>query len=235
MREDPIFALIHGQQHDPFATLGPHISTTESETVVVVRAFLPMAESVTLQPTTTEVLPRQMTRLHPDGVFEALFPGQTVVFPYHLEVVDRNGQCVTIDDPYRFPSTLSEYDLYLMGEGTHYQQYEKFGAHPITLDGVAGVLFIVWAPNARRVSVVGDFNHWDGRVHVMRHHPSNGIWELFLPESLLARIINMKSSRKTANCWRSRPILTPSRLSRRLRARLPSWLTSRMSGTIRNG
>lgn len=181
MIADFTFALIHGQQPDPFAILGPHIITTTSETVAVVRAFLPMAESVTLQPTTTEVLPRQMTRLHSDGVFEVLFPGQTVVFPYQLEVVDQNGQCVTIDDPYRFPSTLSNFDLYLMGEGTHYQQHEKFGAHPITIDGVAGVLFIVWAPNARRVSVVGDFNHWDGRVHVMRHHPSNGLWELFLP------------------------------------------------------
>ncbi len=181
MIEDFTFALIHGQQSDPFAILGPHIITTTSEMVVVVRAFLPMAESVTLQPTTTEVLSRQMTRLHPGGVFEVLFPGQTVVFPYQLAVVDLNGQCVTIDDPYRFPSTLSNFDLYLMGEGTHYQQYEKFGAHRTTIDGAAGVVFIVWAPNARRVSVVGDFNHWDGRVHVMRHHPSNGLWELFLP------------------------------------------------------
>ncbi|MEK7710247.1 MAG: 1,4-alpha-glucan branching protein GlgB, partial [candidate division NC10 bacterium] len=82
---------------------------------------------------------------------------------------------------YRFPSTLSDYDLHLLGEGTHYKAYEKLGAHLRTLDGVAGVAFAVWAPNARRVSVVGDFNQWDGRRHPMRCHPGNGLWEIFIP------------------------------------------------------
>src|SRR5262249_61734924 len=81
----------------------------------------------------------------------------------------------------RFPATLSDYDLHLLGEGTHYRIFDKLGAHRARLDGVDGVIFSVWAPNARRVSVVGDWNAWDGRRHPMRLHPGNGIWELFVP------------------------------------------------------
>ena len=84
-------------------------------------------------------------------------------------------------DPYAFPPVLTEYDLYLSGEGTHYQKYEKLGAHVREVAGVRGVHFAVWAPNARRVSVVGNFNFWDGRVHPMRHRGSSGIWEIFIP------------------------------------------------------
>ncbi len=85
------------------------------------------------------------------------------------------------EDAYRFPSTLSDFDLHLLGEGTDYRAYEKLGAHLATVDGVTGVRFAVWAPNARRVSVVGDWNGWDGRVHPMRLHPGNGLWEIFIP------------------------------------------------------
>ncbi|MGH7369298.1 MAG: 1,4-alpha-glucan branching protein GlgB, partial [Candidatus Methylomirabilaceae bacterium] len=97
-------------------------------------------------------------------------------------VADEGGQIVEIEDPYRFPPTLTDYDLYLMGEGTHQKSYLKLGAHVTKLDGVPGVIFAVWAPNARRVSVVGDFNGWDGRRHPMRNHPGNGIWEIFIPQ-----------------------------------------------------
>src|SRR5690606_14253154 len=85
------------------------------------------------------------------------------------------------DDPYRFPPLLGELDLYLMGEGKHRRLYERMGAHPETIDGIDGVMFAVWAPNAARVSVVGDFNRWDGRCHVMRRRHESGIWELFIP------------------------------------------------------
>ena len=84
-------------------------------------------------------------------------------------------------DPYAFPAVLTDFDLHLMGEGTHYVKYEKLGAHVREIEGVRGVHFGVWAPNAKRVSVVGDFNAWDGRVHPMRVRGSSGIWELFLP------------------------------------------------------
>ena len=84
-------------------------------------------------------------------------------------------------DPYAFPALLTDYDLHLIGEGTHYLKYEKLGAHVREVAGMRGVHFGVWAPNARRVSVVGDFNSWDGRVHAMRNRGASGIWEIFLP------------------------------------------------------
>jgi 1,4-alpha-glucan branching enzyme len=102
-------------------------------------------------------------------------------FRYRLEITDDAGATVEVEDPYRFPSVLSEYDRHLLAEGTHYEAHDKLGAHPTLTDGVAGIVFAVWAPNARRVSVVGDFNAWDGRRHVMRLHPANGIWEIFVP------------------------------------------------------
>jgi 1,4-alpha-glucan branching enzyme len=125
--------------------------------------------------------PREMDRLHPDGIFEAAFPGRAAPFRYRLAVTEAPGSVREIEDPYRFPSTLSDFDRLLLGEGTHYQSYERLGAHQAVLDGVAGVVFAVWAPNARRVSVVGDFDGWDGRRHPMRRHPGAGIWELFVP------------------------------------------------------
>src|SRR3990172_9592159 len=132
-------------------------------------------------PLGTAVGPQPMERIHADGLFEARFPAAGAPFAYRLEATDERGQVREFDDPYRFPSTLSDYDLHLLGEGTHYKAYEKLGAHLRTLDGVAGGGFAVWGPNARRVSVVGEFNQWGGRPHPMRCHPGNGIWEIFIP------------------------------------------------------
>jgi 1,4-alpha-glucan branching enzyme len=174
-------ALIRGEHDDPFAILGPHLVSQGPEPAVAIRAFLPRAEKLTVVPRGGEPPLTPMRRLHPDGFFEAVFPGRSDRFAYRLRWSDSAGAEVETEDPYRFPSTLGEVDLYLIGEGTHYRAYEKLGAHLLTLEGVAGVLFAVWAPNARRVSVVGDFNAWDGRIHPMRLHPANGIWELFIP------------------------------------------------------
>ena len=131
-----------------------------------------------------EILPMQ--RLRPEGFFEAVLPG-VGEFPlapssYRLRYQTDYGETIENYDPYAFPFLLTEFDLYLMGEGRHYDAYEKLGAHIKTVDGVQGVHFAVWAPSAKRVSVVGDFNHWDGRVDPMRFRGSSGIWELFLPE-----------------------------------------------------
>ena len=174
-------ALVAGRHPDPFAVLGPHVCREGGVTAVAIRAFLPGAIGAEVRPGEPGVAPREMARLHPDGIFEATFPRRAALFRYGLAVTDAPGRVREIEDPYRFPSTLSDFDRLLLGEGTHYQAYEKLGAHATVLDGVAGVVFAVWAPNARRVSVVGDFNGWDGRRHPMRRHPGAGIWELFVP------------------------------------------------------
>jgi 1,4-alpha-glucan branching enzyme len=175
-------ALVQGRHGDPFAVLGPHVCSEGHATALTIRAFVPGALAVAVCPLDPPTAPREMERLHPDGVFEATFPGRAEPFRYRLQVTDAPGRARAIEDPYRFPSTLSDFDRLLLGEGTHYQAYEKLGAHQTVLEGVAGVVFAVWAPNARRVSVVGDFNQWDGRRNPMRRHPGAGIWELFVPE-----------------------------------------------------
>ncbi len=174
-----IQAIVRGEHSDPFAVLGPHRLGAGGG--VAIRAFLPFAETARVIPLDGDGQPTPMERIHADGLFEAVIPRASEPFLYHLETVDARGRNWEFDDPYRFPSTLSDYDLHLLGEGTHYRAYEKLGAHLRVLDGVAGVAFAVWAPNARRVSIVGDFNQWDGRRHPMRLHPGNGIREIFIP------------------------------------------------------
>src|SRR5499433_2753771 len=175
---DAIRALVEGEHGDPFAVLGPHRVQTPLGAAVAVRAMMPGAAAVRVLPAGES--PTPMERLHPTGLFETVLPDRCDPFVYRLEVT-RNGHITEIEDPYRFPSLLSDFDRHLLAEGTHYRAHEKLGAHPAVLDGVAGVAFAVWAPSARRVSVVGDFNGWDGRAHSMRRHPANGIWEIFVP------------------------------------------------------
>ncbi len=117
-----------------------------------------------------------------DGVWEGVVEGESVPLAYELEASYPGGETVTVQDPYRFPPTLGDVDLHLIGEGRHQTLYEQLGAHPRELDGVEGVAFAVWAPAAKGVSVVGDFNAWDGRIHPMRSLGSSGIWELFVPD-----------------------------------------------------
>ena len=174
---EAIQTLVRGEHGDPFAVLGPHPSPDGG---ITVRVFMPGAAEVAVVVGDGASLAHPLKPVHPDGLWEGKIAGQ-LRGSYRLSVRDRAGHVTEIDDPYRFPSTLSGFDLHLLGEGTHYRVYEKLGAHAATLDGVAGVIFAVWAPNARRVSVVGDWNGWDGRTHPMRLHPGNGVWELFLP------------------------------------------------------
>src|SRR5437879_3858670 len=175
---DAIRAVVEGTHGDPFAVLGPHRVQTPDGAAVAVRAIVPGAAAVRVLPADAPPIP--MERLHPAGFFETVLPDRHDPFAYRLEVT-RDGHITEIEDPYRFPSLLSDFDRHLLAEGTHYRAHEKLGAHPAVLDGVTGVAFAVWAPSARRVSVVGDFNDWDGRSHQMRLHPANGIWEIFVP------------------------------------------------------
>jgi len=179
--EATIEAIVRGECGDPFAILGPHLVQRDGRSAVVIRAFVPTAEGIVVTPQAEGVTPRSMNRIHPGGLFEGEFLDRRDLFLYQFEVREKGGASRRQEDPYRFSSTLSDFDLFLLGEGTHYKAYEKLGSHPITLDGVPGVRFAVWAPNAKRVSVVGDWNGWDGRVHPMRLHPGNGIWEIFIP------------------------------------------------------
>lgn len=124
----------------------------------------------------------EMERLHPDGVFEAIFEGRSENFPYRLAVENHEGHSWQFVDPYSFGRVLSDFDLHLLSEGNHLKSYEKLGAQVTEIGGIRGVLFSVWAPNALRVSVVGNFNHWDGRRHPMRNLGPSGIWEIFIPD-----------------------------------------------------
>ena len=174
---EAIQTLVTGEHGDPFAVLGPHASRDGS---VTVRAFLPGAGEVAVVADGGAFLAHPLKPIHPDGLWEGKIAGR-LPLAYRLRVTDSAGHVADVEDPYRFPPTLSGFDLHLLGEGTHYRVYDKLGAHAASLDGVAGVIFAVWAPNAKRVSVVGDWNGWDGRRHPMRLHPGNGVWELFLP------------------------------------------------------
>jgi 1,4-alpha-glucan branching enzyme len=173
---DEIEAIVKGQHSDPFAVLGPH---GQPDGTVAFRAFLPEADSAEAVAADSEKLLATLERIHPEGFFLGLLPADA---PSNYKLRLRRGAATwLVDDSYRFQSALGEVDRYLMAEGSHRRIYEKLGAHPTDVDGISGVRFAVWAPNARRVSVVGVFNGWDGRRHPMRYHPGVGIWELFIP------------------------------------------------------
>jgi len=181
--------IVRGVHSDPFAVLGPHWVEQGGKKSLLIRVFRPGAAEVTVL-LDEKAEAHRAERVHPDGVFEARIPTSGAGKPqseaiapnrYRVQFRFSDGNIFETYDPYAFPPVLTEYDLYLSGEGTHYQKYEKLGAHVREVAGVRGVHFGVWAPNARRVSVVGNFNFWDGRVHPMRHRGSSGIWELFIP------------------------------------------------------
>ncbi|HID8218646.1 TPA: GlgB N-terminal domain-containing protein, partial [Serratia marcescens] len=173
---DVIDQIISGHYADPFALLGMHATDNGLQ----VRALLPDAGAVWLVEQQTGRRLVQLNCDDPRGFFSAVVPRRKNPFRYQLQVSWRDHQ-QTIDDPYRFGPLLQDIDSWLLAEGTHLRPYERLGAHLATLDDVDGVSFAVWAPNAQRVSVVGEFNFWDGRRHPMRLRRENGIWELFLP------------------------------------------------------
>jgi 1,4-alpha-glucan branching enzyme len=158
---------------DPHAYLGAHAVSGG----VMVRAYRPDAESIRVQPMGVEL--DQPDR---NGVFEGVVQGAELPLEYELEVSYPAGDSFLLRDPYSFLPTLGELDVHLAGEGRHAELYARLGAHPRVVEGIAGVSFAVWAPNARSVSVVGDFNGWDGRLHPLRSLGASGIWEIFIPD-----------------------------------------------------
>jgi 1,4-alpha-glucan branching enzyme len=242
--------ILRAEHADPFQILGPHAVEELGKKQIAIRAFLPRAREVAI------VLPDggapyPAERIHPEGFFEAVIPYSDALrarlSSYRLRIAHEDATVRETYDPYAFPPLLSDLDLHLIGEGTHYLKYEKLGAHVREVAGVRGVHFAVWAPNARRVSVVGDFNHWDGRVHPMRHRGSSGVWELFLPgleEGAIYKFeirarsgplpflkadpfaFSSNSARKAARSWPTSTV-TPG-------AMLPGWLRApRATGSNR--
>ena len=177
MRLSPaeLTALVDGKETSPHRFLGLHPLQGGG---LVARALLPWASTCELLPDGGKPVP--MTRLHASGVFEVEMPG-TTLFRYRFRVTYPDGVRRDVDDPYRFLPTIYEEDLFLLGKGDYHRAHYKLGSHVRTIDGVTGVSFAVWAPSARRVSVVGDHNLWNGRAQPMRILGASGIWEIFVP------------------------------------------------------
>lgn len=171
-----IESVLRGQHGDPFRILGPH---RDARGVMTLNVFAPDAAEIEVVDPRGKSL-GGMEMIHPEGFFHAAFAGKKKPFEYRLRC-SRDGHEWERIDPYAFGPVLGEMDEYLLAEGRHEELYRRLGAHPMEHEGVAGVAFAVWAPNARRVSVVGNFNAWDGRRHPMRRRGAAGVWELFVP------------------------------------------------------
>ena len=176
-----IFHIVNGEHSDPHTVLGMHEMEEDGRKAVVVRAFLPDAAGITVIDYANKRKKYPMERLHADGFFEVTIADREEWFRYQLEYTDADGNTWRSYDPYSFSPTLSEFDRHLFGAGTHYEIYEKMGGRLMTHEGARGAAFSVWAPNAKAVSVIGDFNNWDVRRSPMRRLGESGIWELFLP------------------------------------------------------
>jgi 1,4-alpha-glucan branching enzyme len=178
--KEEIDRLIHTGHYDPFRVLGLHFTASETgkEDTAIVRTFQPHAESVVLLVDGEE---KYLYKMRDEGLFEISIPNCSRPFSYQFKATYYNKTTHTFYDPYRFLPQLGSIDLHLFNNGTHYELYNKFGAHLAELDSIQGTIFRVWAPSAKRVSIIGNFNTWDGRVHQMRTLGSSGIWELFIP------------------------------------------------------
>jgi 1,4-alpha-glucan branching enzyme len=175
LHKDEIGALVDARHGDPFAVLGMHAG----DDGLVVRALLPHASRVQVIDAADGSVAADLPLIDKAGLFAGTIDGRHQSFRYRFRVTVGAGTS-DVEDPYRFGPILTDFDLFLFGEGNNRRLFDRFGAHPVTIDGVDGVTFVLWAPNAQRVSVVGDFNAWDGRRNAMRRRTS-GVWELFVP------------------------------------------------------
>ncbi|MFP4418191.1 MAG: 1,4-alpha-glucan branching enzyme, partial [Chitinispirillaceae bacterium] len=169
--------LLRSDLQDPFSVLGMH----EEQTGLSIRAFLPGVKSVVVRNRENSKSVGEMQKVHEQGVYVLHLARRKKIFAYELLIEKPDGSKETQIDPYSFLPVMSEESRYLFNEGNHQGVYNDLGSHVKEIDGVGGVVFAVWAPNAKRVSVVGDFNQWDGRRHPMRLLGSSGVWELFIP------------------------------------------------------
>ncbi len=179
LKIEEISAISNGDHGDLFSVLGLHMSGTKDKEKLVYRCFRPDAKSIKLIPEKGKELIAK--RLSDEGLFEYQFPRKRKPFRYKIEISPYVGDSYIIEDAYRFGPLISDYDLQLWGEGNHHYAYRVLGAHLKTVDDVKGTHFVVTAPSAHRVSVIGTFNNWDGRIHGMRKYHEQGLWEIFIP------------------------------------------------------
>ncbi len=179
VQQDDVDRLRAGTHWDPHSVLGPHVILLHDRPHLALRAWQPGVKEVALL--SNSVLWR-MRRIYEEGLYETLLPDTTSIPAYRLRITHLDGAVTEISDPYAVSPLLTEFDLHLFAEGTLLKAYEHFGAHIRTIAGVRGVHFVVWAPNATRVSVIGDFNDWDGLLHPMANRGATGVWELFIPD-----------------------------------------------------
>jgi 1,4-alpha-glucan branching enzyme len=175
MTREEIEAIAGGYHGDAFRILGPHVLDRRRTPCWEVRAFLPQAAEAEV---IADGAATPMRKLHPGGFYTASLAGEPK--PYRLRIKSWQGETAEFEDPYRFPLLLTDLELYLFSEGTNYESYRTMGAHPAEVEGVRGVKFAVWAPNAEVISLTGDFNQWDTRRHPMRLRTA-GMWEFFMP------------------------------------------------------
>ncbi|MEX0945297.1 MAG: 1,4-alpha-glucan branching protein GlgB [Balneolaceae bacterium] len=176
---EEISAISNGEHGDLFSVLGLHSVEVDGKEKQVFRCFRPDAKSIRIIPESGK--PFQPERISDEGLFEYLFPRKKKNYKYKIEVTPYVGDLYTIEDAYRFGPQLTDYDLQLWGEGNHHHAYKFMGGHTKKVDGVLGTHFVVTAPSASRVSVIGSFNNWDGRIHGMRKFHDQGLWEIFIP------------------------------------------------------
>ena len=178
-----INSFFNGTHSDPFAVLGMH----ETEQGIEIRALFPHANHVVVIEKENQKAVCELKAIDGRGFFASVIPNVDSFFAYQLQVF-WGSESQIVEDPYRYHPMLNDMENWLLAEGSLLRPYEVLGAHFMECDGVSGVNFRLWAPNAKRVSVVGDFNYWDGRRHPMRFHPQNGVWELFLPKVALGEL-----------------------------------------------
>jgi 1,4-alpha-glucan branching enzyme len=175
---DELYPLLECRHSDPHHILGIRAKEDGGS---IARVLHPTATAAWIVPDRGERIP--LLKVHADGLFETSFPDSMLSAPdsYRIEVMFADGGSLSYRDAYAFAPLLGEVDLYLLGQGEHLEAYRVLGAHPREVGGIEGTAFAVWAPNAQRVSVVGDFNGWDGRRHMMRRLGGSGVWEIFIP------------------------------------------------------
>ncbi|MBI5208130.1 MAG: 1,4-alpha-glucan branching protein GlgB [Candidatus Firestonebacteria bacterium] len=195
--KEEINKIIKAEHHDAHQIMGIHPVKIDNNDAFAVRSFYPYAKSIKVKNLDNSEI-YQMQKISPAGFFEAVILTQNQ-FTYELVIESYEGNTETKKDPYTFLPTISDYDLHLFNEGNHFFIYNKLGAHVTNINNVNGVTFAVWAPNAVRVSVIGEFNCWDGRVHMMHILGNSGVWEIFIPEINYGSIYKFEILTKTGS------------------------------------